>query len=1122
MKKYLIVFSIISIFFLFLIKEKISNFIYYKTVSSKIEKIGESYLEILKKKRKIIYEVFKSIDESKPPEWEKFKKISEKSGFDGFILITDFERKPLRWFGDVKEFNFRRGFRSVFSTDGTYLLLAERLSFGNIYISSKMPEIEGSLFLKSLYFSPPEYFFPRPEESKPPVYSLLYKEEGPPIVGITLNAIDLKDFQGLFEKYLKAFLGIYLIILLFFLKVKYFIKIILLRIFLLFISFELFPFFNEFLKEEYFCFPLFSPFTKNPLELFLTSCGIFLIFLKIKKKFSPKLSIFIFIISSLLYLIILRQLIYSANQLHFSILFISSIFLFSSSFIFFWINNLEFKNLKYLIIFLIPLLILPYSYLPFLFLILGTMGILSFNKKNFCFFILLAFWSLLPPYIFQKYNLKNYVLEAFIYEKLNEPTLTIIRINNALNDILMKWDWEEKYPFIYLIEDKRNISKIFEEKLSLNDLPIEYKIEIFENNELISLSQSKYFKPCISFEKEGILSEGGGIYHLRYPLYYGDKIWGNILMHINLQSPFSSRKDVLPAGFGVYGEDQILQNSNSIFLPERLDEKKLKAGLNFIYQEGNKYYLTSIPPWEFSFPYLIFGALMVLSALTSVSFPINIKSIYFLLLFPLVLILIFILIMAFFFTLEQRETLTDYQTIWSDAVQRNLLDFIEGFKGSFYYKEGILQGGEILKEDLYLCPYNIISSLPLEKPKLFEIKGEMYLFFEDKENNLIGIKQQNLPGIENVLRWFTERTWGIITIIYGFCLILIVFFLEKFLVPINKLSKMAKEVERGNSFQDVHPIFGKELEDLSIALKNSFLKLQKEEKTLKDVLNNLPIGVGFFEGNILKISNPLLPLKLEEILNLKEEGIFELKEKIYQYKKLKIDEIRWIYFSNDITTEIEKEKLSLISNMARIVAHEIKNPLTPIKLSIEYLKEISQKKKEEFLKEFPKISDEILESLKDLESISSEFSDFTRLPSLKKEYVNLKSLLLDLLSPFISKGKIIFSLPEDDVFLNLDPRLFKRALINLLNNAFESSEPSPKVYLNLKKEDKIKIEIIDEGPGVSEEVLDKLFEPYFTTKTSGTGLGLFISKKIIEEHRGNIFAENTEDKGLKITIILAY
>ncbi len=108
----------------------------------------------------------------------------------------------------------------------------------------------------------------------------------------------------------------------------------------------------------------------------------------------------------------------------------------------------------------------------------------------------------------------------------------------------------------------------------------------------------------------------------------------------------------------------------------------------------------------------------------------------------------------------------------------------------------------------------------------------------------------------------------------------------------------------------------------------------------------------------------------------------------------------------------------------------------------------------------------------------------------------------------------------EEIFIDLDPRLFKRALFNILNNSWQSQDPPPLIHFYLKRDKNLVIEIIDEGPGVPEDLISKIFEPYFTTKVSGSGLGLLIAKRIVEEHNGKIFAENTREKGLKITIVL--
>lgn len=1117
------IFVSIPIFFILIIginSRKLSNYIYYRYLKVKIENTAKIYIESLKNSKKIIYEIADNLKEPSLPTWQKLENVSKKFNFKGFILIEDLNGKPMRWIGDVKDFNFENGFRAVFTTEGPYLLLCQDFSFGKVIISSPVPLVRKNIYLKNIEFFPAKFFFPLPDTLKPPTYSFLFKEEGPPILKITMEAITLNEFQEIFFKFLKTITGIYLILILFFFKINILLKLIFFRIFLFFISFELFPNFEFLLKKEIFHFSFPIPFGKNPLELAITFALLFLIILNLKIKLNFKLKFPLFLISSFFYLFLIKEIVNSSKLLNYPLILKLSIFLLASSLIIFWLKNLEFQKLKYFSLFFLFFFLFFPSIFSIIFLILGTLGVLSIKEKKFVFFFLLAFWALAPAHIFQRENLKKYIENSYSFTKLNQTIFSIIKVKNSFIEILRNWDWNKELPIFDLIEDKKELLKIIEKKLSLKELPLDYKLELYEGEKQAGIIQSKSFPLCILNSVEGFLQESESLYHLFYPIFYKGKEWGKAILHLYFFPPYINKKEALPIGFAVYDKEKFLQNSNAIFLPEKLEERKLKDGIFYIYQEGENYYLYLIPPWEFSFLYLTFGLLILLGAISSISFTFEFKSIYFLILFPLLLVLILIILFGFLFTSEQRNSLINLQTLWGSSIQKNVLSYIKESNSTFYYKDGILVGGEIIEDKFYYCPSKVMSSLPLKKPEIFEIDGEFYLFFEDYSKNLMGFKQPNLTGMEKPVQWLTEKTWGNIMFFYGVFLIVLIYILGKILNPIKSLSKMTKEIEKGKEFYEIKPIFGKEIEDLFSALKSSIVKLQDEEKTLKEVLNNLPVGVALFEGNKEVLSNALIPIQIEEIINLKDEGIFEVNDKIYQYKKLNLNEKRWIFFINDITAEIEKEKLSLVSNIARIVAHEIKNPLTPIKLSIEYLKEIFSKKKDDFFKDFPKISDEILDSLKDLESISSEFSDFTRLPSLKKERVNLKALFLDWLMPFVASNKIILKLTDEEIYQNLDPRLFKRALMNLLNNAWQSAEPSPMVYLTLSKDEIVKIEIIDEGPGAPKEVLEKLFEPYFTTKTSGTGLGLFISKKIIEEHKGKIYAENTKDKGLKITILL--
>jgi signal transduction histidine kinase len=164
---------------------------------------------------------------------------------------------------------------------------------------------------------------------------------------------------------------------------------------------------------------------------------------------------------------------------------------------------------------------------------------------------------------------------------------------------------------------------------------------------------------------------------------------------------------------------------------------------------------------------------------------------------------------------------------------------------------------------------------------------------------------------------------------------------------------------------------------------------------------------------------------------------------------------------------------------------------------------------------------EIAQSVDDLEHAAMEFSDFARLPALQREDRDLAELLAGWLAPYAASADVRFEPPDGAVRADVDPRLLKRALFNLLANAWQSAAPPPPVTVLLDAASKeARIRVTDAGPGVPPELLERLFEPYFTTKVSGTGLGLLIARRIVEEHGGSIEARRAPEGGLEVEIRL--
>ena len=213
------------------------------------------------------------------------------------------------------------------------------------------------------------------------------------------------------------------------------------------------------------------------------------------------------------------------------------------------------------------------------------------------------------------------------------------------------------------------------------------------------------------------------------------------------------------------------------------------------------------------------------------------------------------------------------------------------------------------------------------------------------------------------------------------------------------------------------------------------------------------------------------------------------------------------------------------AEMARKVAHEIKNPLTPIQLSAEHLLKVYGDNKENFDEVLEESASYIITEVENLRNIAHEFLQTSKEASLKKEKLDLKALIEETVAPYknLLAERIEFeeSYEESHFPMVADRGKLKIVLRNILNNAIESIQDQGNISITLKKEaTNYSIEITDTGTGIDEEMAERIFEPYFSTKDAGTGLGLPIAKKIIEDHGGTIQATVRKAGGLTILIKL--
>ena len=240
--------------------------------------------------------------------------------------------------------------------------------------------------------------------------------------------------------------------------------------------------------------------------------------------------------------------------------------------------------------------------------------------------------------------------------------------------------------------------------------------------------------------------------------------------------------------------------------------------------------------------------------------------------------------------------------------------------------------------------------------------------------------------------------------------------------------------------------------------------------------------------------------------------------------KLQDIDAGYLLVFDDITGLIQAQRDAAWGEVARRLAHEIKNPLTPIQLSAERLQMKLADKLPDAEKELlNRATHTIVAQVAALKGMVDDFSSYSRASRMRTEQIDLNELVLDVLALYQS---IPAKLVSDLTLLPpvyADPALLRQVIHNLMQNAQDAlaNAPSPTVTISTSlTSGGVALCVADNGSGISAEVMARIFEPYVTTKARGTGLGLPIVKKIIEEHRGTILAENISPHGAKFTITL--
>lgn len=281
---------------------------------------------------------------------------------------------------------------------------------------------------------------------------------------------------------------------------------------------------------------------------------------------------------------------------------------------------------------------------------------------------------------------------------------------------------------------------------------------------------------------------------------------------------------------------------------------------------------------------------------------------------------------------------------------------------------------------------------------------------------------------------------------------------------------------------------------LAITISN---RLTQPLKRIQDSLRSVQIGA---------VSKPI-----------EYDGTDEIGELVKEYNK-KVEELQ-------INAEqlARSERESAWREMAKQVAHEIKNPLTPMKLSIQHLKRSINLADEDSKEKLERVTKSLIDQIDALTQIANEFSNFAKMPKAAENELDLRMILRNASTVFEDTDEYEFEIAIDQTqpaWIWADKDLLLRVFNNLIKNATQAVKPQDEfdrkglIRVALEDtEDYYIVTVSDNGNGIPEDVKDKIFVPYFTTKSTGTGLGLAMSKQIVENHGGRIWFDSQPGEG---------
>ncbi len=448
---------------------------------------------------------------------------------------------------------------------------------------------------------------------------------------------------------------------------------------------------------------------------------------------------------------------------------------------------------------------------------------------------------------------------------------------------------------------------------------------------------------------------------------------------------------------------------------------------------------------------------------------------------------------------------------------------------------------------------------------------------------------QQLKAFKNPIKMSYLVIFFSITLVILFSATWFGFYLAKGItVPITKLAEGTQAVAQGNldfrievkandeigmlvdSFNKMTADLkaGKtQLEEANLSLSQSNIEINRRRAYMETILEHIATGVIALDAqgritNCNRSAEQILRLKAAEILDknardafqsrqldplmtlldkFKRSGKDDLEEEIHLEVMKKPLALRFnlsalrdpegqslgvVMVFEDLSELLKAQKVAAWQEVAQRIAHEIKNPLTPIQLSTERLRKKFSEHSQDFDEIFDEATGTIINEVNSLKTLVDEFSNFARFPSPRPSPQNLHEILNEVIRLYkaahrdvVFETRYVENLPT----LMLDREQWKRAFVNIFENAIEAMNGGGRLVISTLydlKRHRVRLEIADNGAGIDPEDFDKLFLPYFSRKKSGTGLGLAIVNRIVNDHNGQIRITSNVPQGATVIIEL--